>query len=50
MLVRENICMEQHEINTLQGAQHDRIEKAAKLEGISFEEALRRREGFQYLY
>lgn len=50
MLVRENRCMEQHEINTLRGDQHDRIEKAAKLEGIPFEEALRRREGFRYLY
>ena len=42
--------MEQNEINTLQRAQHDRIEKAAKLEGIALEEAFRRREGFRYLY
>ncbi|KIM50312.1 hypothetical protein SCLCIDRAFT_1225422 [Scleroderma citrinum Foug A] len=50
MLLRENRCMEQNEINTLQRAQHDRIEKAAKLEGITLEEAFRRREGFRYLY
>ena len=42
--------MEQHEINTLQRAQRDRIEKAAKLEGITLEEAFRRQEGFRYLY
>ncbi|KIM55119.1 hypothetical protein SCLCIDRAFT_314202 [Scleroderma citrinum Foug A] len=50
MLLRENRRMEQNEINTLQRAQHDRIEKAAKLEGITLEEAFRRREGFRYLY
>ena len=48
MLVMENRRLDQDEI--MQRAQHDRIEKAAELEGISFEEALRRRKGFRYLY
>ena len=48
MLVRENKRLDQD--GMMQKAQHDRIEKAAELEGISFEEALRRRKGFRYLY
>ena len=33
----------------LTAAQRERIEEAAKLGGISFEEAVRRRRGFRYL-
>ena len=32
------------------GARRERIEEAARLEGISFEEALQRKRGFRYLY
>ncbi|KAI3621230.1 tartrate transporter [Moniliophthora roreri] len=47
MLVRENKRLDADE---LQGANRARVEEAAKLEGISFEEALERRKGFRYLY
>ncbi|KAL4077040.1 major facilitator superfamily domain-containing protein [Scleroderma yunnanense] len=50
VLIRENRRMELQELRILQGAQHERIEKAAELGGVSFEEALRRRKGFRYLY
>lgn len=49
MLIHENKLMEQEE-QMLTEAQRERIEKAASLEGISFEEAVRRRKGFRYLY
>ncbi|ESK85420.1 tartrate transporter [Moniliophthora roreri MCA 2997] len=47
MLVRENKRLDSDE---LQGTNRVRIEEAAKLEGISFEEALERRKRFRYLY
>ncbi|KAG9312026.1 major facilitator superfamily domain-containing protein [Chiua virens] len=50
MLIRENKRMEREEQDLLQGPERERIEEAAKLEGISFEEAVRRRKGFRYLY
>ena len=49
MLIHENKQMELEE-QQLTEAQRERIEEAAKLEGISFEEAVRRRRGFRYLY
>lgn len=49
MLVRENKQMEREE-QELTEAQRERIEEAAELEGISFEEAVRLRRGFRYLY
>lgn len=49
MLVRENKRMEREE-QELTEAQRERIEEAAELEGISFEEAVRLRRGFRYLY
>ena len=33
-----------------EGPERERIEDAARLEGISFEEAMNRRKGFRYLY
>ncbi|KAH7926979.1 MFS general substrate transporter [Leucogyrophana mollusca] len=50
MLVRDNKRMEREEVEIMQGPDRERIEEAAKLEGISFEEAIRRRKGFRYLY
>ena len=41
--------LEENELNDLKGARRERIEDAARLEGITFEEALRRRRGFRYL-
>ncbi|KAN0084455.1 Major facilitator superfamily domain containing protein [Tylopilus felleus] len=49
MLIHENKQMEQEEQELAQG-QRERVEEAARLEGISFEEAVRRRRGFRYLY
>ncbi|KAI9459750.1 major facilitator superfamily domain-containing protein [Boletus coccyginus] len=49
MLIRENKRMEREE-QKLTGGQRERIEEAARLEGISFEEAVRLRRGFRYLY
>jgi len=50
MLIRENKRMEQEEKALMEGPERERIEEAARLEGISFEEAIRRRKGFRYLY
>ncbi|KAG2153348.1 major facilitator superfamily domain-containing protein [Suillus clintonianus] len=50
MLVRENKQMEREEMDLMHGPERQRIEEAAKLEGITFEEAIQRRKGFRYLY
>ncbi|KAH7904472.1 major facilitator superfamily domain-containing protein [Hygrophoropsis aurantiaca] len=50
MLVRDNKRMDREEMQFMQGPDRERIEEAAKLEGITFEEAMRRRKGFRYLY
>lgn len=42
--------MERAELDLMHGPERERIEEAAKLEGISFDEAVRRRMGFRYLY
>lgn len=49
ILVQENKKLEREELNNLNGAQRERIEEAARLEGITFEEALQRKRGFRYL-
>ncbi|KAN0081222.1 Major facilitator superfamily domain containing protein [Tylopilus felleus] len=50
LLVRENKRMEHEEMDLTHGPERERIEEAAKLEGITFEEAVRRRRDFRYLY
>jgi hypothetical protein len=50
MLVRENKRMEREEMHLMHGPERQRIEEAAKLEGITFDEAIKRRKGFRYLY
>ncbi|KAI0782638.1 MFS general substrate transporter [Abortiporus biennis] len=50
MLVRENNKLVRDEIEDLKGAKRERIEEAARLEGLTFEEALERKKGFRYLY
>ncbi|KIJ65884.1 hypothetical protein HYDPIDRAFT_109951 [Hydnomerulius pinastri MD-312] len=50
MLVRENKMMDKLELELMQGPDRERIEEAARLEGITFDEAMRRRKGFRYLY
>nr|VWO95816.1 Uncharacterized protein [Ganoderma boninense] len=49
ILVWENKRLDREEQDTRKGAQRERIEDAARLEGITFEEALRRKRGFRYL-
>lgn len=42
--------MDMIEKKLLEGSGRERIEEAARLEGITFEEAVKRRKGFRYLY
>ncbi|KAI0918954.1 hypothetical protein AcV5_002000 [Taiwanofungus camphoratus] len=50
MLIQENKRLERDELENLKGAKRERIEEAARLEGLTFEEALERKRGFRYLY
>lgn len=50
MLIRANHRLAQSELEDLTGAKRQRIEDAARLEGISVEEALERKRGFRYLF
>jgi len=42
--------MDTEEKTLMEGPGRERIEEAARLEGITFEEAVKRRKGFRYLY
>ncbi|KDQ55121.1 hypothetical protein JAAARDRAFT_71439 [Jaapia argillacea MUCL 33604] len=50
MLIRDNKRMAAEEREAMTEAQRLRVEDAARLEGITFDEALARRRGFKYLY
>ncbi|KDR75724.1 hypothetical protein GALMADRAFT_97528 [Galerina marginata CBS 339.88] len=50
MLIRENKRLDEDEQGALKEAKQERIEQAAKLEGITVEEAMDRKRGFRYLY
>ncbi|TFK51149.1 MFS general substrate transporter [Heliocybe sulcata] len=50
ILKRENARLDAQEREALTEAERERIEDAAKLEGITYEEALERKKGFRYLY
>ncbi|KAH9917542.1 MFS general substrate transporter [Fomitopsis serialis] len=50
LLIRENQQLERNELEDLKGAKRERIEEAARLEGLTFEQALERKRGFRYLY
>ncbi|EMD33116.1 hypothetical protein CERSUDRAFT_118171 [Gelatoporia subvermispora B] len=50
MLVSQNKRLDRDEMKDMKGAKRERIEEAARLEGLTFEEALERRKGFRYLY
>ncbi|KDR75036.1 hypothetical protein GALMADRAFT_522185 [Galerina marginata CBS 339.88] len=50
MLIRENKKLDADEKAALEGANRLRVEEAARLEGITFEEAMERRKGYRYLY
>lgn len=49
MLVKQNQQFEKDELENMTGARRERIEEAARLEGLTFEEALERKKGFRYL-
>ena len=48
MLVRKNKELDRKELD-LKGPGRQRIEEAARLQGITFEEAVERKRGFRYL-
>ncbi|KAL4073463.1 major facilitator superfamily domain-containing protein [Scleroderma citrinum] len=50
VLIRENERMKRHEMISLGNAERERVEIAAQLEGVTFDEALRLRKGFRYPY
>ncbi|THG96229.1 hypothetical protein EW145_g7814 [Phellinidium pouzarii] len=50
ILIRDNKRLDEDELVSLKGADRERVEEAARLEGISFEEAMERKRGFRYLY
>jgi hypothetical protein len=50
MLIRENKLLDRNELGEMAGANKDRIEEAARLEGISVEEAIQKKRGFRFLY
>lgn len=50
LLVKENRDLARKELADLSDAQRRRIEEAAKLEGITFEQAMENKKGFRYLY
>jgi hypothetical protein len=50
MLVRENRQMDHEDLSSLNEAKRERIEQAAKLEGITITEAMEKQRGFRYLF
>lgn len=50
ILIRENKDLDRRELVEMGVARKKRIEESARLEGITFDEALERRKGFRYLY
>ncbi|KAK7054437.1 hypothetical protein VNI00_003635 [Paramarasmius palmivorus] len=50
MIIRDNRKLDEDEKAAMEGANRARVEEAARLEGITFEEAMARRRGFRYLY
>ena len=49
VLVHQNKQLDREELQLDDSAQRERIAEAARLEGVTFEEALKRRRGFRYL-
>ena len=49
-LVRENRRLDADEKAAMEVADRARVEEAARLEGITFEQAMERRKGYRYLY
>ena len=50
LLIKENKDFARKELADLNEAQRNRIEEAARLVGITFEQAMENKKGFRYLY
>jgi len=50
MLIRRNQKLDTDEKAALEGADQTRVAKAARLEGLTFEQAMERRKDYRYLY
>jgi len=50
MIIRDNKKLDESEIAIMEGTDRKRVEELARLEGITFEQAMERRKGFRYLY
>lgn len=50
MLIKENKKLDANELGDMSPEKRERIEDAARLEGLTMEEALERNRGFRYLY
>lgn len=50
MLIRKNKRLDADEKAAMEGADRTRVEEAARLEGITFEQAMERRKGYRFLY
>ncbi|KAF8184189.1 hypothetical protein BJ912DRAFT_975239 [Pholiota molesta] len=50
ILIRENRKLDNDEKSAMEGANRTRVEEAARLEGLTFEQAMQRRKGYRYLY
>lgn len=50
MLIKENKKLDADELGEMSPEKRERIEDAARLEGLTMEEALERNRGFRYLY
>ncbi|KAH8114217.1 MFS general substrate transporter [Phellopilus nigrolimitatus] len=50
ILKRENRQLDENDFSALNGENRERIEEAASLEGVTFEEIMERKRGFRYLY
>ncbi|TFK51137.1 MFS general substrate transporter [Heliocybe sulcata] len=50
ILIRENRLLAEAELKNISPAERERVQEAARLEGITFEEAMNKKKGFRYLY
>ena len=50
LLISENKALEKAELKEMTLEMRTRIEESARLEGLTFDEALERHKGFRYLY
>ncbi|THU91332.1 MFS general substrate transporter, partial [Dendrothele bispora CBS 962.96] len=50
LIIRDNKKLDTDERAAMEGADRTRVEEAARLEGITFEQAMERRKGFRFLY